>query len=291
MAKNLLLEIGTEELPSPCINEGINSLKTLLEEKFTQFRLSFASVETYGTPRRITAFVNSLDEKQSMQEKIITGPPKAVAFDRNGNHTDAAVGFAKSMKTDAENLEEFKTDRGVYLGIKLLEEGKNTAEILPDLLKNAILSMSFSKQMSWGNYSIRFARPIRWIAAIYGDATVKFKVENIESSNKTYAHRTMGSGSVVIPSPLKNIDSYFDFLSRKCSVILDSEKRKEIILTSIKNFEDKRWKGKFKAVIDENLLDEVINLVEFPNVLEGQFPDEYLYIPKEILIKAIQHHQ
>ncbi|MBM3712761.1 MAG: glycine--tRNA ligase subunit beta [Actinobacteria bacterium] len=291
MAENLLFEIGTEELPSSCIAEGIKNLKTLMEERLKQNRLGFLSVETYATPRRITAFVNCLEEKQAIQEKIITGPPSAIAFDRNGNHTDAAVGFAKSLNVDAGKLEEFKTERGTYLGIRMIEHSKSTVEVLPDLLKNLILLMSFSKQMTWGDYTARFARPIRWIAAIYGDDVVRFKFESIESSNKTYSHRILGAKPVIIPSPLKNENSYFEFLNKKCRVILNPEKRKEMILNSLKNLEEKKWEKKFKVIIDENLLNEVVNLVEFPNVLEGEFPDEFLYIPKEILIKAIQHHQ
>jgi glycyl-tRNA synthetase beta chain len=291
MAKNLLFEIGTEELPSSCIAEGIKNLKALLEEKLTQSRLSFAGIETYATPRRIVAFVNYLDEKQAAEEKIITGPPKGIAFDRNGNHTDAAVGFARSMKVDVRKLEEFETERGIYLGIKLLEEGKSARVILPDLLKSVILLMTFNKQMTWGDYAVRFARPIRWIAALYGKDIVQFRIENITSSNRTYGHRTLSPEPIIIPSPLENIEDYFEFLHQKCNVILNPSKRKDMILDSIKNLEENKWKAKFKVVVDDSLLDEVVNIIEIPNVLIGTFPDDYLYIPKEILIKAIQHHQ
>ena len=287
MKENLIFEIGTEELPSACIDEGIKNLKVILEEKLIQNRINFSEIKTYGTPRRLTAEVKNLSSMQMQREKTVTGPLKKVAFDKNNSPTKAAVGFAKSLGISVEELEEVKTDRGIYVGKKIVEEGKKTIDILPDILKNTILSLSFSKQMSWSDYSIKFARPIRWLVALYGSKPVKFTIENLTSGNTTYGHRTLYPQGIFI----KDADSYFKVLKETGRVIIDSKERKNMILSSISRLEEEEWNRKFKVVLDKNLLNEVVNMVEIPNVLVGNFPERFLYIPKDILINAIQYHQ
>jgi glycyl-tRNA synthetase, tetrameric type, beta subunit len=290
MAKNLLFEIGTEELPSSSIIEGIKNIKTLLEGSLKNNRLVFGGVQAGATPRRITAFVESLKEQQKTEEKVITGPPKKIAFDVNGIPTAAAEGFASGLNIEVGELIEVDTGKGIYLGYKVTEEGKKTKDVLPEVLKNIILSLQFGKQMTWGNYSIKFSRPIRWIAAIYGGEVIDFKVENLSSSNITFGHRALKNEPIKIPEP-GSFKQYCDFLQKEAKVILEPQKRREMILDFMKELESNVWKDSFKIIIDEGLLDEVVNLVEMPNVLAGTFPVEYLYIPKDILIKAIQHHQ
>lgn len=290
MAKNLLFEIGTEELPSSSITEGIKNLKALLEESLQNNRLVFGSVQAGATPRRITVFVESLEEQQRTEEKVMTGPPKKIAFDINGVPTAAAEGFAKGLNLEVGQLIEVDTGKGIYLGYKVTEEGKKTKDVLHGILKNIILSLQFGKQMTWGDYTLKFSRPIRWIAAIYGDEVIDFKVENITSSNITFGHRTLKNQPIKIPGQ-GSFKQYCDFLQSQAKVILDPIKRRAMILDSIKELESDKWKGGDKVIMDEGLLDEVVNLVEMPNVLVGTFPNDYLYIPKDILIRAIQHHQ
>jgi glycyl-tRNA synthetase beta chain len=287
MSKDLVFEIGTEELPSSCVLEGISGLKTLLEEKLTQNRISFNEVKTYGTPRRLSAIVTSLENKQKPQEKIITGPPKKISFDSKGNPTAAVSGFAKGLNLNVGDLEEIETERGIYLGIRKIEEGKDTIAVLPDILKDVILSLSFNKQMAWGNYDIKFARPIRWILVLYGEEIIRFGIENLISSNATFGLRSLRPDPILI----KNTGDYQDKLEKDGLVILDSARRKNLIISFIEQLEKNEWKGKFKAILDEGLINEVVNLVEIPNVLVGDFPEEFLYIPRDILIKAIQYHQ
>lgn len=290
MTRNLFLEIGTEELPYSCIIEAKIGLKNILEQNLNFKRIGFNSVVVFATPRRIVAFAEGLDESQKDLENIITGPPKKISFDSSGNPTQAALGFAKSLNKKVSDLIEVDTEKGIYLAVKTVEKGKKTIEILPEILKSSILSLSFSKQMTWGNYSIKFARPIRWICAFFGNEIVRFEIENIKSLNKTYGNRYILSKELEV-FPFDSIEEYCSFLEKQAIVVLDDKKRKEMILNSIKKYEEEVWHGKYKAVIDEDLLDEVVNLVEYPNVLVGNFPEEYLYIPKEILVKAIQHHQ
>jgi glycyl-tRNA synthetase beta chain len=287
MIKDLVFEIGTEELPNSCVMEGISGLKTLLEEKLTQNRIGFNEVKTYGTPRRLSAIVISLENKQKPQEKIITGPPKKISFDSNGNPTNAATGFAKGLNLSVGDLEEIETERGIYLGIRKIEEGRDTGAVLPDILKDVILSLSFNKQMAWGNYDIKFARPIRWILVLYGKEIIRFEIENLVSSNATFGLRSLRQDPILI----KDTGDYQDKLEKDGFVILDSARRKNLIISFIEKLEKNEWRGKFKAILDEGLINEVVNLVEIPNVLVGDFPEEFLYIPRDILIKAIQFHQ
>ena len=157
MNKDLVFEIGTEELPSSCILEGVEGLKDILIRKLKQERVSFLQVDTLGTPRRLTAIVKGIDEMQNSQQRVITGPPKKIAFEADGTPTQAAIGFARRLGLKADELEEIDTERGIYLGKTVQEEGKPVLEVLPDLLKQAITDISFSKQMYWGDYSLKFA--------------------------------------------------------------------------------------------------------------------------------------
>ena len=288
MGKNLLFEIGTEELPPSCIGEGVTGLKTVLENKLAVNRLEFRNIQVFSSPRRLVAVVEDLSEIQKSGEKIVTGPPAGIAFDKEGNPTEAAKGFAKSLNLKVGDLEKIEVEgRGSYLGKRIIEKGEKTADILTNILKDSILSLNFSKQMTWADYDIRFIRPIRWILALYDNKVINLNIANLNSGNVTFGHRTISPDPIVI----KDSESYFKLLEDKGKVIADGSKRKELISNQIKKLEDKVWKGKFKVVIDEDLLEDVVNLVEIPNVITGSFPGEFLYIPKELLIEAIQHHQ
>lgn len=290
MAKNLLLEIGTEELPSSCIIEVLKNFKNILSAGLEISSIEFNSCIVLATPRRIIAYADNLSEMQKSTEKVLTGPPLKIAYESTGKYTQAALGFAKSLGIDAARLVEVETDKGVYIGYRYTEEPKKTADLLPGILKKAIFSLSFSKQMTWGNYSFKFARPIRWIAALFNGSVIEFEIENVCSSDKTYSHRASGNRQLEIKE-ISSFTDYINFLENSASVMPESSKRREMILGQINNIEKNSWNGKMKAVLDDDLIKEVVNLVEIPNVLSGTFPKQYLYIPREILIKAIQHHQ
>jgi len=286
--KQLLFEIGTEEIPASSIKEGISGLKTTLENRFAENRIEFDAIRTYSSPRRLVAIVDGLAEVQNPQDKVVTGPPVKIAFDENGKPTGAAKGFAKSLKTEVSKLEKIEVgSKGLYLAKRSIEEGKKTKDLLAGILKESILSIAFSKQMTWGDYDIKFIRPIRWILALYDNRVVDFDIANISSSNITYGHSTIS------PSPITIKDSkdYIDILETKGKVIADVKKRRGIITGSIEKLEKKVWEGKLKVVLDEDLLEDVVNMVEIPNVIVGSFPEEFLYIPGDLLIEAIQHHQ
>ncbi len=288
MKKKLVFEIGTEELPPSCAFEGSTGLKKILGDKLSENRLEFTDLKTYSSPRRLVAVVKGLSDIQKSEEKTVTGPLVKIAFDRSGNPTRSAEGFAKSLGLKVSQLEKIKVGgKGVYLGKRMVDKGIKTTDILPEILKGTILAMTFKKQMTWGDYDLKFARPIRWILALYGDKVIKFKLANLNSSNITFGHRTLGPGPITV----KDSDSYFKMLRDKGKVIADAEKRKQLILDQISRLEKRKWKGKYRVVLDQSLIDDVVNLVEVPNVITGNFPKKFLYIPKELLIEAIQYHQ
>ena len=287
MEKKLIFEIGTEELPSSCLNEGIDSLKNVLTDKFLKNRLEFEKIETFGTPRRLIAIVHGLKDMQDSIEKLVLGPPERISFDASGKPNQAAIGFARGIGIGVEELEKISTDKGVYVGKKIFEKGRKTSQILPGILTQSIFSITFSKQMTWADWGIKFARPIRWILAAYGEEILNIEIESIKSNNLTYGHRTLSPG----PLAVKIADEFLELLEKKGNVVTDGAKRKEIILEGIKKIEGEHKKDNIKVVINDDLLNEIVNLVEIPNVLIGAFPENFLSIPADILIKAIEYHQ
>src|SRR5680860_17067 len=230
MEKKLIFEIGTEELPSSCLNEGIQSLKNILEDRFLKNRLEFKKIETFGTPRRLIAVVHALKDMHDSIEKIVMGPPERISFDASGNPNQAAIGFAKGIGIDVEELEKISTDKGIYIGKKIFEKSRKTSQVLPEILTESILSINFSKQMTWADWGIKFARPIRWILAVYGEEILNIEIESLKSSNVTYGHRTLSPG----PFDVRSADDFLELLEKKGDVVVDCDKRKDIILKGIK---------------------------------------------------------
>jgi glycyl-tRNA synthetase beta chain len=287
MEKKLIFEIGTEELPSSCLNEGVLSLKNILSEKFLKNRLEFEKIETFGTPRRLIAIVHNLKDMQDSLEKMVLGPPERISFDPSGQPNQTAIGFAKGLGIDVSELEKVTTEKGVYIGKKIFEQGRRTSEILPVVLAEAIFSIAFSKQMTWADWQIKFARPVRWIFAMYGEEQLAVEIESLKSSGVTYGHRTLSPEPIAVSSA----DAFMELLEKKGNVIPDSSIRRELILKGIKKLEDEHKGRSIRVIINNDLLDEIINLVEIPNVLIGSFPEKFLSLPGDILIKAIEYHQ
>ncbi len=287
MKNNLIFEIGTEELPSSCINEGIIELEKVLSEKLNINNIDFKEIRTCGAPRRLIASVLSLSDMQNDISKNATGPSIKAAYDSDGNPTKAAIGFAKSLSLDVSELEKLETEKGTYVFKKILIKGRATKEVLPDILRDTVLSLNFNKQMTWGDYSIKFARPIRWLLALYGREVIKFEIEGLTSSNCTYGLRSISPGPIVID----DADTFFEKLKIEGKVISSVSQRREGILSSIEQTQKKLWNDKVKIIINKAILEEVVNLVESPNLLIGTFPEKFLYLPKDLLIKAIEYHQ
>ncbi len=283
MAQDLLLEIGTEEIPARFILGALESLRRLAEERLQQARLPFREIKTFGTPRRLALLVYDLEPIQSDQEEIIIGPPRSAAFGDDGHPTKVALGFARAKGVSVEDLSLLETPKGVYLGLKKKISGRGASVVLPELLPQLILDLTFPKNMRWGRSSLRFARPIHWIAALYGAEVIPFSLEGIASGRQTYGHRFMAPG----PFSLTQADDYPErLLSAK--VVVDPQERRSILSRELES-QARRVGG--QVLIDQQLLDEVTNLVEWPVPVTGQFDPDFLKLPSEVLVTSMKEHQ
>jgi len=281
--KELLLEIGTEEIPAGFVPQALSDLKELVEKEFEANRIDFKEIQTLGTPRRIVLQIESVSEKQRDEEIRKTGPSKATAFDASGQPTKAAIGFAKGQSVSVESLEVVQTEKGEYLCAIKREPGKATLEILPALLQKIILSISFQKSMRWAEGSIRFARPIHWIVGLFGGEVIPFEMGEVQSGNITYGHRFMRPDPIVV----KDFKTYLQKMSEAFVVVDPADRRKRIEEGMIR--EGARVSG--KVLKDEDLVNEVNFLVEYPLPLCGSFDEKFLRLPQEVVIHSMKEHQ
>ena len=281
--KELLLEIGTEEIPAGFIPQALMDLESLAKKELEASRIDFDGIKTLGTPRRLVLVIESVSEKQRDEETKKIGPSKQSALDAKGNPTKAAIGFAKSQSVPVESLTMIQTEKGEYVCAVKKESGRVTSEILSTLLPKWILSIPFQKSMRWADVPIRFARPIHWILALFGEEVVSFEVGNIRSGNMTYGHRFMNPG----PISVKDFQSYLQ-KTREASVIVDPAERKKRIEDEMIR-EGAKVSG--RVLKDEELLNEVNFLVEYPVALCGTFDNKFLSLPREILIHSMKEHQ
>lgn len=283
MVNDLLLEIGTEEIPAKFLPGTLNQLKKIGESLFLENRLKYECVSTFATPRRIVLLVKNLAEQQEGTVKKVKGPAAKSAFDQNGQPTKAALGFAKSQGVRVEDLRIENAEGGQYVFALKVEETKLAADVLPNLILKLINSLAFPKSMCWGDKEIRFARPIRWLVSLYGENKIDFDLDGIRPDMFTYGHRFLSKGRIKI----NNIKDYLLKLEQ-CFVILEQDKRREEIRRQIKQLAQEQGG---KVLIDPVLLEEVTFLVEYPTALCGRFEEDYLKLPKEVLITSMREHQ
>lgn len=281
--KTLLFEIGVEEIPARFIEPAKEGLGKLLQESLSASRIPFREVETYATPRRLTAFVSGLSEKQDETVIIKFGPPYNRAYDEAGNPTKAASGFAKSQGIEIGELKKGQKDGVDFIIFERIEKGEPTTIILPGLLRDVIGKIPFQKKMRWGTESFEFARPIQWLLALYGNEPINVSIADVGSSNVTNGHRFLSIGPIQINNPSEYID-----VLRTNSVILDEAERMSIIERGIAKIE-KDVQG--KALRDEDLIKEILYITEFPYPLCGTFDKAFLKIPKEVLVNVMKSHQ
>lgn len=281
--KNLLLEIGMEEAPAGVLPTAFEDLRKLLTEALTQNMLTFGKMEITGTPRRIVAHVENLVTQQPIVVIEEMGPPVKAAFDEHGAPKPAAVGFAKKMGVTVEKLKRKNTDRGEYLCAEKKTGGRKTISILEEILPKVVLSIPWRKSMRWGDGETAFVRPIRWLLALFGTDTVKFKIEGIKSDKYTYGHRFMSPNAIEI----KDYETYKAKL-KESYVLVEHTKRLELIKEEVKK-EAHRLGGKPAAF--EELYDEVNFLVEYPVIVSASFPKHYLDVPAPALKAAMVGHQ
>lgn len=279
MPKDLLLEIGTEEIPARFMPGILSQLKEIGGKKLADMRIGFSEIQTVGTPRRLALVVRGVDERQSDKESENRGPSVKIAFDASGNPTKAAQGFARGQGIDVDKLDV----RDGYVWAVVHEQGQPVIELLPSLLPDIITSLTFPKNMRWGDLDIRFVRPIRWLVALYGNEVIPFSVAEVESSNITRGHRFLSKGEIEV----KSVDDYFAKLAEN-HVMVDQEVRRKVIREQVERIALNQGG---KASIDEDLLEEVVYLVEYPTALCGRFEEEYLALPPEVIITPMREHQ
>ncbi len=288
---DLLFEIGTEEIPASYVPPVLEQLSKLATESLTNHRIPFGDVETLGTPRRITLSIKDIKMLQESQETEVVGPPKRIAYDENGEPTKAAIGFAKTQGVDLRALRIVETERGEYVAASKLETGVPTREILTTLLTEWIEALRFPKTMRWETESeephafARFARPIRWLVALLGDAVVDCTYGAAHAGRLTYGHRSLHPEPITLTSA--DLSTYVEKL-RAIGVVVCPKERRDTIEKQVRQVLE--VEGCLPR-LDEELLDTVNYLVENPQPIVGNFSESHLEIPSEVLITAMKTHQ
>lgn len=279
--RDLLLEIGLEELPARFVTASMKQLSDKVQKWLTEKAIEFGEVEAFSTPRRLAILVKDVEESQKDIEEEAKGPAKKIALDSEGNWSKAALGFVRGQGMTSEDI-YFKELKGVeYAHVNKFIKGQPTVQLLSELAE-IISGMTFPKNMRWANQELRFVRPIKWLIALFGNDIVPFSIADVETGRETKGHRFLGD-SAIIEQP----ERYEDTLKEQF-VMADPDKRRQVILDQIKELEqEKGW----IIPVDEDLLEEVNNLVEYPTVLFGHFEEEFLELPSEVLITSMKEHQ
>jgi glycyl-tRNA synthetase beta chain len=283
MSAELFLEIGTEEIPAGFLRPAMNDLERLLRKELDAARIACGEMRAFATPRRLAIAVQGVARTQQRQELTVAGPSVKVAFDADGKPTRAAEGFARANGVGVEELSRMTTDKGEYLYLSKVEEGRPTADLLPELLPRVIAAIPFRKSMRWKDLDIRFARPMHWIVALYDGLVVPFGYGNLQAGNQSYGHRFMGPG----PFPVSGLQNWMEE-TRRHFVMVDPAERRDLIAREIERVAHAAG-GELNT--DPELLDEVAFLVEDPTPLCGSFEEKYLELPRELLITSMREHQ
>ncbi len=283
MTDKYLLEIGTEELPYKFILSGLKQLKELFSSSLKENRVEFENIKTYGTPRRLCIIIEGLSEAQPDLIKEIKGPPARIAFDESGNLTQAGLGFAKKQGLSPDTLGKKTIDNTEYLWACVKEEGKPTEDVLKTIIPELVLKLQGPYFMRWGDFDIRFSRPIRWLVSILGDKEVKINLENVESSRESWGHRFSEPMKTQVQFP----DTYIDDLY-SVKVIADVTKRQQEVE---KQIQEAAKSKSGVAKINPELLKEVTNLVEWPTPVIGNFDRKYLEVTQDVIVSVLAYHQ
>ncbi len=280
---SVLLEIGTEEVPSRFLPNAIEDLRSIAARTLEEYRLDHTEITSYATPRRLALMIKEIAGRQKDVVRELFGPAKKAAYDEQGRPTKAALGFAASLGIPVDNLVIRQKGKGDYVAAVVEEKGLATEALLPEILRKIILSLHFPKSMRWGSGSLNFVRPIAWILAVSGVNTIEFEIDGLKSSNQTRGHRFLS------PAAYKIIDipSYKHFLETNY-VILDQHKRRDVIMSAMNQL---LQNTNMQVLTDEGLLETVTFLVEYPVPVLCSFDNDYLKLPKELLITVMKDHQ
>ena len=279
MAKDLLFEIGAEEIPAGFMPNILGQLKQLAETKLNDAHLPFESIATYGTPRRLSLIVKGLADTSAEISERHKGPSASIAYDADGNATKAAIGFARGKGLDVADL--VVEDGYIYAETKTA--GVPAKDIVTDMLPQLITGLNFPKSMHWGNLDAKFVRPVRWLVALLDEEVIPVEFATVKSGNVTRGHRFLGADEITI----KNAASYVDTLKENF-VMVDQDARRELIS---KQLHDIAASKNASIVWDDDLLEEINYLVEWPTALCGGFEESYLALPDAAIITPMKDHQ
>lgn len=279
MSKTLLLEIGTEEVPAHVMPGILSQLKENAAKTFEELRIEYKNIKTLGTPRRSALLVEGLAEQQADLSKENRGPAVNIAFDADGSPTKAAQGFARGQGVKPEEL----VTKDGYVYAMVHEKGGQTVDLLGDTLKGLVDGLNFPNNMHWADLDYKFIRPLRWLVALYGQDVIDFEVANVKSGRTSRGHRFLSEGDFEIA----NAEDYVE-ACRKASIIVDQNERCEMIRQQIAEVAAANGG---QAEVNEDLLEEVLYLVEYPTALCGKFDEKYLALPAEAVITPMRDHQ
>ncbi len=283
LAKDFLLEIGCEELPPARLQKLSRTLAENIKTQLDEAELSYKNVQAFATPRRLAVQVSDLIESQPPREIERQGPSLKAAYDKNGTPTLACLGFARSCGISTDQLKIKETKKGKWVYCRLEQPGKPTVELLPEVVNAAIKKLPIRKPMRWGNHDTLFVRPVHWVVMLYGKELIEASILGQSTSRETRGHRFHHTK----PISITQAKDYQQLLHTHGMVMVDYEKRRE----QIRKLIDKAAAKVGSAIIEEDLLDEVTSMVEWPTALLGQFKSEFLELPPEVLITSMKVHQ
>ena len=282
--KDLLIEIGTEELPPTALNKLSTAFYNGVKEGLEKADLSFSEIKKFAAPRRLALVISDLDVKQ--KDKIVErrGPALAAAFDEEGCPSKAAEGFARSCGVKVDDLEKLETDKGTWLNFKAEQKGQATSELIAAIVQTSLDKLPIAKRMRWADLDAQFVRPVQWLILLFGNDVIDAEILSVKSGRETRGHRFHHPETITIPSPAE----YEMLLETHGKVIADFDRRKEAVRGQVNEI---ALSVSGKAMIDEDLLEEVSSMVEWPVAVMGGFEERFLDIPQEALILTMKTNQ
>jgi len=282
--RDLLIEIGTEELPPKALLRLSRAFSDAIKLSLVQAELGFSSIQAYATPRRLAVLVRELQTQQTDKDVERRGPALQAAFDDQGNPTKAALGFAGSCGVEVSALEKLETNKGSWLIFRARQAGEPTTTLIPAIVNDALNKLPIPKRMRWADLDAQFVRPVHWVVLLFGDEVIADTILSVSSGRETRGHRFLYNQPIYIPSP----NEYEVLLESEGKVIADFARRRETIRGQV---EQAAHQLNGVAVINEDLLDEVTSMVEWPVAVIGNFEQRYLEVPQEALISTMSANQ
>jgi len=283
-AEDFLVEVGTEELPPKALRKLMDAFAAGIQDGIEKNRLGHGEIRAFASPRRLAVIISVLEARQEDRDVKRKGPPVSIAFDDQGQATKAALAFAKKCGVEVDDLEREKTDAGEWLSLTAREAGQSSASLMPGIVQQSLDALPIPRRMRWGDHTEEFVRPVHWLIMLHGTAVIPGAVLGIESSNKTRGHRFHTNGELEIESPA----DYVSTLESPGYVIADFVLRREKIVELVA---DAAKNAGGVAVGDDALYDEVTALTEWPVSLTGSFDEDFLALPREVIVATLTNHQ